>query len=120
METKSSTIPYVSGTYERDGFYIVETHNMVRARVFYGLNFMKDIKNSFRNFFGGRSATIEKAVVDAEAEALGKLLAQASEYNANAMHRVWLETNIISMNGGSLMVGCIASATPITVARIPE
>lgn len=79
----------------------VEDLGVVAAEVGYGLNIFKDIANSWRDTFGGRSGTIQNALKDGREEAVAQLKREALALGADAVISTRIEYNQISTSGGS-------------------
>ena len=53
-----------------EGKRIIEYKGIVFGEVISGVNFVKDIAASFTNFFGGRSESYEKELIQAREDAI--------------------------------------------------
>ena len=56
-----------------EGHTITEYKGIVFGEVISGVNFIKDIKASFRDFVGGRSGSYEEELISARTQALNEL-----------------------------------------------
>ena len=67
-----------------EGRTIIEYKGIVFGEVITGVNFIKDFGASLRNFFGGRSGSYERELLDARTSALRELESRARERGADA------------------------------------
>ena len=56
-----------------EGKRIIEYKGIVFGEVISGVNFVKDIAASFTNFFGGRSESYEKELIQAREDAIKEM-----------------------------------------------
>jgi len=68
-----------------EGYRIVEYKGLVTARNARAVNIIRDFFTSFRDIFGGRSASYETVMTDMENEVLAIMAAQAQSLGANAI-----------------------------------
>lgn len=94
-----------------EGRNILEYKGIVFGEVVSGMDFIKDIGASFRNFFGGRSAGYESELAEARENALLELQERAKALGANAVIAVKLDYEVLGAAGNMLMV--IASGTAV-------
>ena len=87
-----------------EGKRIVEYRGIVFGEVISGVNFIKDFTAGLSNFFGGRSATYEEALMRARVEALNELQQRAAAAGANAVVGVDVDYEVLGANNGMLMV----------------
>ncbi len=66
----------LSTTAQVDG-YKQTNHAFISAEVIIGANVFKDFFAALTNFFGGRSASYEKALIDGKNRAMDELIAKA-------------------------------------------
>lgn len=88
---------------------------VISAEVILGANVFKDILGGLRDFFGGRSATYEKVLMEAKENALRELVERAQALGANAVVGVDLDFETVGGSGSMLMV--IASGTAVRVGN---
>lgn len=95
-----------------DGFTVSEYRGIVFGEVIAGVDFIKDLGASFRNFFGGRSQGYEEELMSARNSALSELQERAFQMGANAVIGIKLDYETLG-GGGMLMV--TASGTAVVV-----
>lgn len=96
-----------------EGYKIKDYRGIVFGEVITGVDFIKDIKASFRDFFGGRSQTYEGELIKARQEAIDEMLVRAGENGANAVVGVKLDYETLGQSSSMLMV--IASGTAVYI-----
>ena len=94
-----------------EGRTIVEYKGVVFGEVIVGVNFIKDIAASLRDFFGGRSNTYEKELISARNTAMEELKSRAMAVGADAVVGIDIDYEVLGQNSGMLMV--IASGTAV-------
>ena len=87
-----------------EGRTIIEYKGIVFGEVITGVNFIKDFGASLRNFFGGRSGSYERELLDARTSALRELESRAREKGADAVVGIDIDYEVLGPNGGMLMV----------------
>ena len=94
---------------------LIAVSDMENSRRFYrdvlGLKVIKDFGASLRNFFGGRSGSYERELLDARTSALRELESRAREKGADAVVGIDIDYEVLGPNGGMLMV--TASGTEV-------
>lgn len=96
-----------------EGKKIVEYKGIVFGEVISGVDVISDIAAGFRNFFGGRSGTYEKELVDARKNALAEMEERAAELGANAVVGVDIDYEVLGADNGMMMV--TASGTAVLI-----
>lgn len=96
-----------------EGKKIIEYKGIVFGEVISGVNFIKDIAASFSNFFGGRSESYEKELIQARENAIQEMENRAAAMGANAVVGVDIDYEILGADNGMLMV--TASGTAVVV-----
>lgn len=81
-----------------------------------GVNVLKDIMGSVRDFIGGRSGTYERELGAARDAAMTALVAQAQSLGADAVLGIDLDYEVLGSNGQMLMVS--ASGTAVTLRPV--
>ena len=93
-----------------EGHPVREYRGVVTGETIIGANFLKDIKASLTDFFGGRSGTYEKTLREAKDTALNEMVQRAQQIGANAVIGVDLDYETIGQNASMLMVTCSGTA----------
>ena len=96
-----------------EGKRIIEYKGIVFGEVISGVNFVKDIAASFSNFFGGRSESYEKELIQARESAIKEMEKRAETLGANAVVGVDIDYEVLGADNGMLMV--TASGTAVIV-----
>lgn len=96
-----------------EGKRIIEYKGIVFGEVISGVNFVKDIAASFTNFFGGRSESYEKELIQARENAIKEMESRAESIGANAVVGVDIDYEVLGADNGMLMV--TASGTAVVV-----
>lgn len=96
-----------------EGRRITEYRGIVFGEVVSGVNFVKDIAASFRNFFGGRSGSYEDELIVARQNAIAEMEQRAAQLGANAVVGVDIDYEVLGADNGMLMV--TASGTAVIV-----
>ncbi|MDO5621918.1 MAG: YbjQ family protein [Paracoccus sp. (in: a-proteobacteria)] len=92
---------------------ILERLDIVTAECAYGMNVFKDLFASTRDFFGGRSATIQNTMRDSKNTVLYELRREAHWLGANAVVGVDLDYVEIGSGSSSSMILLVASGTAV-------
>lgn len=101
-----------STTFTIDGMQIIENKGLVFGETVHGMNFIKDIGASFRNFVGGRSAGYEDEMIQARGEVLDEMASRAQAIGANAV--VGIRFNYVAMGQGNMLM-VSAAGTAVVV-----
>ena len=94
-----------------EGRKIVEYKGVGFGEVIVGVNFIKDVAASLRDFFGGRSNTYEKELIAARDTAMNELKTRAMAVGADAVVGIDIDYEVLGQNSGMMMV--IASGTAV-------
>jgi len=78
-----------------------------------GVNVLKDIVGSMRDFIGGRSATYERELGAARDAAMTALVSQAQSLGADAVLGIDLDYEVLGRNGQMLMVSACGTAVAL-------
>ena len=100
----------ISTTSQLDGRPIGEYLGLVSAESVQGINFVRDFFARFRDFFEGRSQTLESALKQAREQATAELIARARQMNADAVVGVDFEISMPSVQGGMVVVFATGTA----------
>ena len=93
-----------------EGRSIVEYKGIVFGEVIAGVNFVRDIAASIRNFVGGRSNSYEEELVQARTQALDELRQRAVRLGADAVVGIDIDYEVLGANNGMLMVTASGTA----------
>lgn len=99
-----TTTPSVEGRSIRD------YRGIVFGEVVSGVDFLRDIGASFRNFFGGRSSGYEEELMSAREQALSEMGQRAAQMGADAVVGVKMDYEVLGADNGMLMVTCSGTA----------
>ena len=92
---------FPSGLYQRE---VAAYLDVVSAESVQGINVVRDMFAGMRDFFGGRSQTLEKALREARAQATDELKERAAKLQADAVVGVNFEISMPSGKGSMLVV----------------
>lgn len=96
-----------------EGSPIREYKGIVTGETIIGANAIKDFMAGLTDFFGGRSSTYEKVLIEAKDTALAEMQQRAQAMGANAIVGIDLDYETVGANGGMLMV--TASGTAVVI-----
>ena len=96
-----------------EGRTIVEYKGVVFGEVIAGVDFLKDIAASIRNFVGGRSASYEDELIKARSAAMGELEERAELMEADAVVGIDIDYEVLGANNGMLMVTASGTAVKL-------
>ena len=96
-----------------EGKKITQYHGIVFGEVISGVNMFKDIAASFRNTFGGRSASYEDELQKTRDGAIEEMVQRARQMGANAIVGVDIDYEMLGADNGMMMVS--ASGTAVTI-----
>ena len=97
-----------------EGHSIAEYKGVVFGEVVAGVNFLRDIGASIRNFIGGRSGSYEDELIKARTQALNEMSERAFQLGANAVVGIDIDYEVLGEGGGMLRV--TASGTAVKLA----
>lgn len=103
----------LSTTPTLEGHLIKEYKGIVTGETIIGANVFKDFMAGLTDFFGGRSSTYEKVLIEAKDIALKEMQERAKQMGANAVVGIDLDYETLGAGGGMLMV--TASGTAVVV-----
>ncbi|GIM58037.1 heavy metal-binding domain-containing protein [Capnocytophaga canimorsus] len=103
----------LSTTPTLEGHPIKEYKGIVTGETIIGANAIKDFMAGLTDFFGGRSTTYEKVLVEAKNTAIAELQQRAAMLGANAVVGIDLDYETVGSGGGMLMV--TASGTAVVI-----
>ena len=96
-----------------EGHTIKEYRGVVFGEVISGVNFIKDIKASFRDIVGGRSSSYEEELIAARTQALNELEERARQMNADAVVGIDLDYEMLGQSSSMLMVSASGTAVKL-------
>ena len=96
-----------------EGQPIKQYLGIVTGETIIGANAVKDFMAGLTDFFGGRSTTYEKVLIEAKESALAELQQRAAQKGANAIVGIDLDYETVGANGGMLMVTVSGTAVVI-------
>jgi uncharacterized protein YbjQ (UPF0145 family) len=96
-----------------EGHPIKEYKGLVSGEVIFGMNFLKDIGASLRDFFGGRTDSYEKAMIEGRETAQKEMQQRARELGANAIVGVSLGYETMGESNGMIMISISGTAVVI-------
>ena len=96
-----------------EGHTIKEYKGVVFGKVITGVNFIKDIAASIRNFVGGRSSSYENELIEARQKAMNEMAQRALSLGANAVVGIDIDYEVLGPDNGMLMV--TASGTAVII-----
>jgi uncharacterized protein YbjQ (UPF0145 family) len=103
----------VTTTQSIQGHNIREYKGIVSGEVIFGLNFVKDIFASVRDFVGGRSNTYEEAMIEGRMTAQREMEQRAAQMGANAIVGVSYGYETVGSNGSMLLISISGTAVVI-------
>lgn len=96
-----------------EGRPIQEYRGIVSGEVIIGANVFKDFMAGLRDFFGGRSGSYEKVLIEAKEAALKEMTDRAEAMRANAVVGVDIDYETLGQGGSMIMVACSGTAVVI-------
>ena len=93
-----------------EGRTIVEYKGVVFGEVVSGVNVIRDIKASIRNFIGGRSGAYEEELIKARTQALDEMADRALRLGADAVVGIDIDYEVLGQDNGMLMVTASGTA----------
>lgn len=96
-----------------EGHPIREYKGLVTGETIIGANVIKDIKASIKDFFGGRSGSYERVLIEAKETSLREMTARAQSMGANAIVGIDIDYETVGESGSMLMVATSGTAVVI-------
>jgi uncharacterized protein YbjQ (UPF0145 family) len=96
-----------------EGRPIQDYRGIVSGEVIIGANVFKDFMAGLRDFFGGRSGSYEKVLIEAKEAALKEMTGRAEAMRANAVVGVDFDYETLGQGGSMIMVACSGTAVVI-------
>lgn len=96
-----------------EGRTIVEYKGVVFGEVIAGVDFLRDIAASIRNFVGGRSGSYEEELINAREQAMNEMSQRAQAMGADAVVGIDIDYEVLGSNNGMLMVTASGTAVKL-------
>lgn len=96
-----------------EGHPIREYKGLVTGETIIGANVIKDIKASIKDFFGGRSGSYERVLIEAKETSLNEMKERAQAMGANAIVGIDIDYETVGESGSMLMVATSGTAVVI-------
>lgn len=96
-----------------EGYPVKSYLGLVCGEVISGVDFVKDFTAGLTNFFGGRSGSYEKELIEAREQAVDEMAQRAVQMGANAIIGIDIDYEVLGQGGNMLMV--TASGTAVTI-----
>lgn len=96
-----------------EGRTITEYKGVVFGEVISGVNFLRDIAASFRNFVGGRSGSYEDELIRARSQAMDEMADRARSLGADAVVGIDIDYEVLGADNGMLMVTASGTAVKL-------
>lgn len=96
-----------------EGHTIREYKGVVTGETIIGANVLKDFCAGLTDFFGGRSSSYEKVLIEAKDTSLQEMMNRASQMGANAVVGIDIDYETIGASGSMLMVAVSGTAVVI-------
>ena len=109
-EKEKGGLMIITTTHSIDGRKITEYVGVVSAESVHGINVVRDFFTGVRDFFGGRSQTLERALKEARAEVTDEIRDRARAMGADAIVGLNFEISMPSGRGGMLVVFATGTA----------
>ena len=93
-----------------EGRTIKEYKGLVSGEVIFGMNFLKDIGASLRDFFGGRTNSYEQAMLEGRETAQREMRERAQAMGANAVVGVSFGYETMGQANSMIMVSISGTA----------
>ena len=96
-----------------EGHTIKEYKGLVSGEVIFGMNFLKDFGASLRDFFGGRTDSYEKAMLEGRETAQKEMRERAEKLGANAIVGVSFGYETMGQANSMIMISISGTAVVI-------
>lgn len=96
-----------------EGRPIREYKGVVTGEVIIGANVLKDFLANLTDFFGGRSGSYEKVLIQAKENAMNEMMQRAQALGANAIVGIDIDYETIGQSSSMLMVATSGTAVVI-------
>ena len=96
-----------------EGQPIKQYLGIVTGETIIGANAIKDFMAGLTDFFGGRSTTYEKVLIEAKESALAELQQRAAQKGANAIVGIDLDYETVGANGGGMLMVTVSGTAVV-------
>ena len=96
-----------------EGHPIREYKGIVTGETIIGANVIKDFMAGLTDFFGGRSSSYEKVLIEAKDTAINEMMQRAAALGANAIVGIDIDYETIGQSSSMLMVATSGTAVVI-------
>lgn len=96
-----------------EGHPVREYKGVVTGETIIGANAIKDFLAGLTDFFGGRSSSYEKVLIQAKDTALKEMMQRAEQMGANAIIGIDIDYETVGQSGSMLMVSTSGTAVVI-------
>ena len=96
-----------------EGHPIREYKGIVTGETIIGANVFKDFMAGLTDFFGGRSGSYEKVLIEAKDTAINEMMQRAAALGANAIVGIDVDYETIGQSSSMLMVATSGTAVVI-------
>ncbi len=96
-----------------EGHPIREYKGIVTGETIIGANVIKDFMAGLTDFFGGRSSSYEKVLIEAKDTAINEMMQRAAVLGANAIVGIDVDYETIGQSSSMLMVATSGTAVVI-------
>ncbi|VVN46844.1 YbjQ family protein [Pseudomonas fluorescens] len=103
----------ISTTHAIEGRQITAYLDIVSAESVQGVNVIRDMFAGMRDFFGGRSQTLERALKEARIQATEEIRERARALQADAVVGVDFEISMPGCKGGMVVVFATGTAVKL-------
>ena len=103
----------ITTTHSVEGRQIAAYLDVISAESVQGINVVRDMFAGMRDFFGGRSQTLERALREARIQATSEIKERARGLNADAVVGLDFEISMPSGRGGMVVVFATGTAVKL-------
>ena len=93
-----------------EGHPVREYKGVVTGETIIGANVFKDFMAGLTDFFGGRSGSYEKVLIEAKDTAMKEMMQRAMAMGANAIVGIDIDYETVGQSGSMLMVSTSGTA----------
>jgi uncharacterized protein YbjQ (UPF0145 family) len=93
-----------------EGHPVREYKGVVTGETIIGANVFKDFMAGLTDFFGGRSGSYEKVLIEAKDTAMKEMMQRAMAMGANAIIGIDIDYETVGQSGSMLMVSTSGTA----------